>query len=92
MDMLQFVPVEVRQQLHWAGLEKPNVDAAWGIWSSAAESGLLNAYKAAGGPCPQGDLPFFGRVRLFFVLGSLVVEPLGESNRPARTDPVDCEG
>ena len=32
LEMLQFVPVEVRQQLHWACLEVPNVDVAWGIW------------------------------------------------------------
>ena len=58
--MLQYVLVEVRQQLHWACLEEPNVDVAWGVWSSSAENGLLSAYKAAGGPCPQGDAPFLG--------------------------------
>ena len=57
LDMLQYVPVDVRQQLHKACLEEPNINAAWSIWCTAAEKGLLCAYKAAGGPCPQGDLP-----------------------------------
>ena len=30
-------------------------------WCRAVEVGLLSAYKAAGGPCPQGDQPFLGR-------------------------------
>ena len=58
LELLQFVPVDVRQQLHRACLEEPNVDDAWSTLCTAAESGLLCAYKAAGGPCPQGDPPF----------------------------------
>ena len=42
---------------HW----EPDIDCAWDIWCGAAEGGLLSACKAAGGPCPQGDRPFFGR-------------------------------
>ena len=61
LDMLQYVPVDVRQHLHKVCLEEPDVNAAWKTWCEAAESGLLAAYKAAGGPCPQGDLPFLGR-------------------------------
>ena len=60
LEILQFVPNDVRQQLRWACLEEPNVDVAWGIWCDAAERGLLSAYKAAGGPCAQGDPPLFG--------------------------------
>ena len=42
------------------------MEHAWGIWCRAAENGLLNAYKAAGGPCPQGDPPFLGRAIAVF--------------------------
>ena len=88
--MLQFVPVEVRQQLHWACLEEPNVDVAWSIWCTAAESGLLCAYKAAGGPCPQGDLPFLGRGRAVFRNWLIGGRAPVRVHRLARADPVDC--
>ena len=90
MDELQYVPVGVRQQLHWACLEEPNVDAAWSIWCGAAESGLLIAYKAAGGPCPQGDAPFFGRGRAVFRTRLIGGRAPGRVHRPAKADAVDC--
>ena len=90
LDMLQFVPVDVRQQLHRACLEEPNVNAAWGIWCTAAENGLLYAYKAAGGPCPQGDPPFLGRGKAVFRTKLIGGRAPGRVHRPARTDAVDC--
>ena len=80
LDLLRFVPVEVRQQLHWACLEEPNVDTAWSIWSGAAEVGLLSAYKVARGPCPQSDAPFFGRGKAVFrtrLIGGRAIGLLG---------------
>ena len=59
LDMLRFVPVDVRQQLHQACLEEPKVKEAWDAWCAAAESGLLCAYKAAGGP--KSEEPAAGR-------------------------------
>ena len=88
--MLQSVPVEVRQQLHRACLEEPNVNAAWGTWSSAAEASLLSAYKAAGGPCPQGDAPFFGRGKAVFRTRLTGGRSPGRVHSPARADTVDC--
>ena len=32
-----------------------------GVWCRPVETGLLTAYKTAGGPCPHDDLPFLGR-------------------------------
>ena len=90
MDLLQFVPVEVRQQLHRTCLEEPNVDAAWSIRSTAAEFGLLSAYKVAGGPCPQGDLPFLGRGKAVFRARLIGGRAPGRVHRPARADDVDC--
>ena len=89
LDMLQCVPNEVRQQLHWACLDEPNVDTAWRIWCSSAEQGLLSAYKAAGGPCPQGDLPFLGRGKAFIRTRVIGGRAPGRVHRPARADPVD---
>ena len=83
------VPVEVRQQLHMACLEEPDVNAAWSIWCTAAENGLLCAEKAAGGPCRQGDPHFWVEAKPSFVLGLLGVAPPGRVHRPARTDNVD---
>ena len=90
LDKLQFVPVETREQLHKACLEEPNVDAAWHIWCKAGESGLLCAYKAAGGPQPQGDLPFLGRGRAIFRNRLLGGRAHGRVHKPAKADSVDC--
>ena len=87
--MLQYVPTEVRQQLHWACLEESNVDAAWDTWSSAAEAGLLGAYKAAGGPCPQGDAPFLGRGKAVFRTRLIGGRAPGRVHRPAMADTID---
>ena len=89
LDMLQFVPLETREQLHKACLEEPNVDAAWHIWCKAAENGLLCAYKAAGGPQPQGDLPFLGRGKAVFRNRLLGGRAPGRVHRPAKADPID---
>ena len=89
LDMLQFVPGEVRQNLHKACLEEPDVNAAWGCWCTAAESGLLAAYKASGGPCPQGDLPFLGRGSAAFRTRLIGGRAPGRVHRPAKGDVVD---
>ena len=90
LEALQFVPLEVRQRLHWACLGEPNVDVAWGGWSDAAENGSLAAYKSAGGPCPQGDLPYLGRGKAVYRIRLIGGRPPGRVHRPARADPVDC--
>ena len=89
LDLLQYVPFGVRQQLHKACLEEPDVNTAWRIWCDAAERGLLSVYKAAGGPCPQGDLPFLGRSNAVFRNRLLGGRAPGRVHRPARADPVD---
>ena len=89
LDLLQYVPIDVRQQLHKACFEEPNVNAAWKIWCHAAEKGLLSAYKAAGGPCPQGDPPFLGRGGAVFRNRLLGGRAPGRVHRPAKADPVD---
>ena len=77
LELLQFVPLDVGHQLHRACFEEPNVVLAWGIWCTAAENGLLEAYEAAGGPCPQVDrLHFLVGARLFFENDWLVGVPL----------------
>ena len=89
LERLQFVPVDVRQQLHRACLEEPNVDAALGIWCAAAESGLLGSYKAAGGPCPQRT-SLSGRRKSFFRSRFIGGRAPGRVHRPAKADVVDC--
>ena len=89
LELLQFVPVEVRQQLHRACLEEPNVDAALGIWCAAAGTGLLGAYKAAGGPCPQRT-PLSGWRKSFFRSRFIGGRAPGRVHRPAKADIVDC--
>ena len=52
-----FIWLLVRLRLHHTCIEDPDVDLAWYTWSCAAEHCLLQALKAACGPCPQGPLP-----------------------------------
>ena len=59
LETLRPVPVKIRVDLHKSCYLDPDVDRAWSVWCSAAEVGLLAAYKTAGGPCPQCDPPFF---------------------------------
>ena len=61
LETLRLVLVEVRVELRNFCHVEPTVDKAWKAWCTAAERGLLSAYKAAGGPTPQGDLPLPGR-------------------------------
>ena len=61
LEILRLVPLEVRDDLHRFCHLEPDVDRAWEAWCKSSEVGLLSAYKAAGGPCPQGDQPFLGR-------------------------------
>ena len=62
LETLRLVPGEVQAELYEACHVHPDVDRAWKTWCAASESGLLTAYKAAGGSYPQGDLlPFLGR-------------------------------
>ena len=65
------------------------MNATWDIWCNAAENGLLGAYKAAGGPQPQGDPPFLGRGKALLRARLLGGRAPGRVHRPARADPVD---
>ena len=86
MDTLHYVPVEVRSELRRLCISQPDVDAAWKVWSSAAEAGLLTAYKIAGGPCPQGDSPFLGRGQ-----AGIRVRRVGGRARADDDDVATCE-
>ena len=91
---LLYVPVEVRNELRRFCLMQPDVDAAWKVWSSAAEAGLLTAYKIAGGPRPQGDSPFLGRGKVDIRVRRIGGRAPGWFYSPARADDVDvatCE-
>ena len=61
LEKLRLVLLEVRDELHKFFQLEPDVDCAWQAWCRAAEVGLLSAYEAAGGPCPQGDQHFLRR-------------------------------
>ena len=60
LEILRLVPLEVRDDLHRFCHLEPDVERAWKGWCKAAEVGLLSVYKAAVGPCPQGDQPVLG--------------------------------
>ena len=90
LEVLRLVPVDVRMELHQSCHTSPNVDLACDIWCRGAENGLLQAYKAAGGPCPQGDLPIIGRGKAVIRVRQVGVRAPGEVHSPARADAVDC--
>ena len=81
LEILRVVPLEVRDVLHKFCHLEPDVDRAWESWCKAAEVGFLSAYKAAGGPCPQGEQPFLGRgtavIRTWLVGGRAPVGSTG---------------
>ena len=60
-----------------------------GAWWKAAERGLLVAYRAAGGPCPQGDRPFLGRGAAVIRTRVVGGRTPGRLHRSARADEVD---
>ena len=94
METLLYVPVEVRNELRRFDLMQPDVDAAWKVWSSAAEAGLLTAYKIACGPRPQKDSPFLGRGKVDIRVRRIGGRAPGRFYSPARADDVDvatCE-
>ena len=94
METLLYVPVDVRNELRRFCTMQPDVDAAWNVLSSAAEAGLLTAYKIAGGPRPQGDSPFLGRGKVDIRVRRIGGRAPGRFYRPARADDVDvatCE-
>ena len=94
METLLFVPGEVRAELRRFCCAEPDIDAAWKVWYSAAENGLLAAYNAAGGPCPQGDTPFLGRGEAIIRSRRVGGRAPGRLHRPARAnevDPATCE-
>ena len=73
---LRLVPLEVRDQLH-----------RFVMWSliltvpgGRLRSGLLVAYRAAGGPCPRGDRPFLGKGAAVIRTG--LVGRWGRNERP----------
>ena len=70
-------------------IDEPDVDLAWDTWCNAAELGLLEAYKVAGGPCPQGDPPFLGRRKAVFRTRLVGGRMPGRVRKPAMVDLVD---
>ena len=89
-----YVPGGVRDELRRFCICEPDVDAAWLVWCSAAENGFLSAYKAAGGPCLQGDAPFLRRGSAFIRNRRIGGKAPGRLHRLARADEVDvgtCE-
>ena len=58
-------------------------------WCKSAEVGLLSVYKAAGGPCPQGDQPFLGRGTAVIRTRLVGGRAPGRLHRSAGADEVD---
>ena len=55
LGTLLLVPVDDPAKLHKFCHLDPDADAAWKVWSGAAEGGLLAACKPEGGSYPQDD-------------------------------------
>ena len=90
-ETLLYVPEEVQDELRRFCISEPDVDAAWRVWSSAAEYGLLSAHEAAGGPCSQGDAPFLGRGSAIIRNRRIGGRTPGRLHRPSRADAVDVD-
>ena len=84
MEVLQFVPEELRDVLYDTCYANIDLDKAWLSWCGSAEEGLLQACRTAGGPMPKGDAhPFWDR------RGGLGAVSPGCLHSPAMADEID---
>ena len=93
MEVLRLVPVDVWVELQESCHLSPDVDRALGIWCNAADNCLFQAYKEAGGPCPQGDPLFLGRGKVVIrtrLVGGRVPARIHGSAKADEVDSISC--
>ena len=83
------MPREERDQIRTFCVHGEDVDAAWDLWSTFVEDGLLRAYRAAGGSLLSSIATFLGRCRLSIRTRRMGGLCNGRIYRPDHADPID---